>query len=58
MTFLSKVGMFLLLISPTADSPFRNILSQALVKLHKSENVTEAPNNCNKSGNLWETGKR
>lgn len=26
--------------------------------LHKSENVTEAPNNCNKSGNLWETGKR
>ena len=29
----------------------------ALKELHQSENVTEAPNNCNKTGNLWETGK-
>ena len=37
---------------------FRSIISQALVELHKKENVTEAPNNCNKSGNLWETGRK
>jgi len=35
-----------------------NIISKALEKLHRSENVTEAPSNCNKSGNLWETGKK
>lgn len=35
-----------------------NILAQALLELHKKENVTEAPSNCNTSGALWETGKR
>ena len=37
---------------------FRNILAQALLELHKKENVTEAPSNCNTSGALWQTGKR
>ncbi len=37
---------------------FRNVLSQALRELHKNDNVTQAPSNCNKSGNLWETGIR
>jgi ionotropic glutamate receptor NMDA 1 len=36
----------------------RNILAMALLELHKKENVTEAPSNCNTSGALWETGKR
>ena len=36
---------------------FRNILAQALLELHKKENVTEAPSNCNASGSLWQTGK-
>ena len=26
--------------------------------MHKNENVTEAPSNCNKSGVLWETGRK
>lgn len=28
----------------------RNILAQALMELHKKENVTESPSNCNTSG--------
>ena len=36
----------------------RSILAQALLELHLKENVTEAPSNCNTSGNLWETGRR
>jgi hypothetical protein len=28
-----------------------------LLELHKKENVTEAPSNCNASGSLWQTGK-
>ncbi|XP_059080362.1 glutamate [NMDA] receptor subunit 1-like isoform X1 [Tigriopus californicus] len=35
-----------------------NILAQALENLHKNENVTEAPGNCNKSGNVWESGRK
>jgi hypothetical protein len=33
-------------------------LAQALLELHEKDNVTEAPGNCNTSGNLWDTGKR
>ena len=36
----------------------RNVLAQALLELHTRENVTEAPGNCNTSGNLWDTGRR
>ena len=37
---------------------FRYILAQALLELHGKENVTQAPSNCNKSGNdVWLTGK-
>ena len=39
-------------------SYFRNVLAQALAQLLKNENITEAPSNCNTSGNLWETGKK
>ncbi len=34
------------------------MLAQALLELHEKDNVTEAPGNCNTSGNLWDTGRR
>jgi hypothetical protein len=50
--------IFLIHIRPTRVScHFSNILAQALLELHKKENVTEAPSNCNASGALWQTGK-
>jgi hypothetical protein len=39
-----------------SETSSRNIISQALRELHRSSNVTVAPSNCNRSGNLWQTG--